>query len=174
MTEPAQKTTAMVPSRTDAGEEPAAECPDAGRGGARAGIPTRADLAGVGRADLEARVIALSSERTQQQELLERQQTDLHAIGQELISLRRDVERLGSAVEQRADDLGLIAAAIAMADEHERRARMPRPHRPNTNPGAPRGSAAKKAGHVKQETAAERRERKRAEAEARAAAQEKT
>lgn len=44
---------------------------------------------------------------------------------------------------------------------------MARPHRPNLNPDAPRGSNAKKAGHQKQETRREMKARKRAEAEAR-------
>ena len=44
---------------------------------------------------------------------------------------------------------------------------MPRPHRPNLNPDAPKGSKERKAGHVKQETATERKERKREEAELR-------
>lgn len=44
---------------------------------------------------------------------------------------------------------------------------MARPHRPNLNPNAARGTDARRAGHQKQETRREMKARKRLEAEAR-------
>jgi hypothetical protein len=44
---------------------------------------------------------------------------------------------------------------------------MPRPYRPNPVPGAPRGKDGRRKTHVQQETRAEAKARKRAEAEAR-------
>ena len=42
---------------------------------------------------------------------------------------------------------------------------MSRPYRPNTNPGSKRGTKERKSGHLRQESAPERKIRKREEAE---------